>query len=138
MEEILSPALPLKKIQGVNMSDKSMKDYSSGIDPDVPINVGDDDIQDVVKRWDTVVVDCWAPWCGPCRMIAPTIDTLATEYKGKVVFGKLNTDENQKSARDFQVMGIPTLLVFNKGELVDKIVGVLPKNQIEEKISKYL
>jgi len=120
------------------MSDKSMKDYSPGSDPDVPINVGDDDIQDVVKRWDTVVVDCWAPWCGPCRMIAPTIESLATEYKGKVVFGKLNTDENQKSARDFQVMGIPTLLIFNKGELMDKIVGVLPKNQIEEKISKYL
>ncbi|HID71407.1 MAG TPA: thioredoxin, partial [Thermoplasmata archaeon] len=84
------------------------------------------------------LVDFWAPWCGPCRMIAPVIEQLAKEYAGKVVFAKLNTDENRNTAMRFGIMSIPTLLVFKNGKLVDRIVGALPKPMLEHKLKPYL
>lgn len=85
-----------------------------------------------------VVVDCWASWCGPCRMVAPIIEELAQEYSGRVAFGKLNVDENPSVASDHQIMSIPTLLVFKNGKLVDRIVGAMPKNVLEQKIARHL
>jgi len=85
-----------------------------------------------------MVVDFWAAWCGPCRMVAPIIEQLAKEYAGRVAFGKLNVDENPLTSGEFEVQSIPTLLIFRNGEAVDGIVGAVPKYQIESKIKAHL
>jgi thioredoxin 1 len=102
---------------------------------DKPIVVSDRNFEQTVKSYPLVVVDCWAAWCAPCRAIAPVVDQLARDYSGKVVFGKLNVDENPETAQRFSVMAIPTLLVMKNAKEVDRIVGVFPKNQLEEKIN---
>lgn len=102
--------------------------------PDSPVVVTDEDFEAFVKKFETVVIDCWAPWCGPCRMLTPTIEALAKDQKGKVVFGKLNTDENFETSGKFGIMSIPTLLYFKNGELVHKTVGALPRPMIEEQL----
>lgn len=85
-----------------------------------------------------VVVDFWAVWCGPCRMIAPTIEELAKEYAGKVKVAKLNTDENPDIASRYKIMGIPTVMFFKGGEKVDQIVGAVPKTQLKAKVDSLL
>jgi len=104
---------------------------------DKPIIVSDRNFEQAVKNYPLVVVDCWAAWCAPCRAIAPIVDELAKEYKGKVVFGKLNVDENPETAQRFGIMAIPTLLVMKDSKEVDRIVGVLPKSELEGKINSY-
>ena len=102
---------------------------------DSPVVVTDSDFEDFIAKHETVVVDCWAPWCGPCRMLSPTIDAMAEDYRGKVAFGKLNTDDNFETASKFGIMSIPTLLYFRNGKLVNKTVGALPRKMIEEQIN---
>ena len=85
-----------------------------------------------------ILVDCWAPWCGPCRMIAPIIDALAKEFAGKATIGKLNVDENQRTATRFGVQSIPTLLVLKNGREVDRIIGAQPKEAIAGKLQQHL
>lgn len=94
--------------------------------------------QEVVKSSTPVMVDFWAAWCGPCKMIAPTIEELAEEYNGKMKVCKLNTDENPEVASQHQIMGIPSLLFFKDGKLIDKIVGAASKKQFKEKIDAIL
>ena len=106
--------------------------------PDTPVVVSDSDFESFVKKYPKVVVDCWAPWCGPCRMLSPTIETMAKDHKGKVVFGKLNTDDNMGVASKFKIMSIPTLLFFKDGQLVDKMVGAAPRPMLEQQIRKAL
>jgi len=106
--------------------------------PDAPVAVTDSNFEDFIKKYPKVVVDCWAPWCGPCRMLSPTIDSMAKEMKGKVVFAKVNTDENFGVAGKFKVMSIPTLLFFKDGKLVDKSIGAAPKAMVENQIRKAL
>ena len=84
------------------------------------------------------VVDCWAPWCGPCQMIAPVIEELAKKYQGKIAFGKLNADDNQGILMEYGVQGIPTLLIFKNGSLVDRNVGAVGASAIEAKLMPYL
>ena len=112
--------------------DKNMEEM-----PDKPITMSDADIDEHIKNYNTVVVDCWAPWCGPCRMIHPIIEELAEEMKGKVVFGKLNVDENQNTSSKYNIMSIPSLLVFKNGKLVDVIIGAMPKQILKPKIEQY-
>ena len=112
--------------------DKNMEEM-----PDKPITMSDADIDEHIKTYNTVVVDCWAPWCGPCRMIHPIIEELAEEMKGKVVFGKLNVDENQNTSSKYNIMSIPSLLVFKNGKLVDVIIGAMPKQVLKPKIEQY-
>jgi thioredoxin 1 len=100
------------------------------------VEITDQSFDSTLKNNPLVVVDCWAPWCGPCRMIGPVIDTLSEEYPN-VTFGKLNTDENLDISRKFQIMAIPTLLFFKNGELVERITGVVPKGNIEGVIKKH-
>lgn len=85
-----------------------------------------------------VIVDFWAEWCAPCFMIAPLIEQIGEEYEGKIKVGRLNVDENQVTAGKYRVMAIPTLLFFNGGKLVDRVVGVVPKKILVEKIEKIL
>jgi thioredoxin 1 len=106
--------------------------------PNSPVEINDADLDNYINRYDTLVVDCWAPWCGPCRMVSPIIDDLAQELQGKIVFGKLNVDDNQSTTTKYRIMSIPSLLVFKNGQLVDKIVGALPKNQLKEKLNTYM
>ena len=94
--------------------------------------------EEVVKSEIPVMVDFWAAWCGPCKMIAPTIEELAGEYEGQLKVCKLNTDENPEIASQNQIMGIPSLLFFKEGKLVDKIVGAASKKQFKEKIDAIL
>jgi len=102
--------------------------------PDKPLEVNDANFEEIVTKHKNVAIDCWAPWCGPCLMIAPVIEELAKELKGKVVFGKLNVDENQRTAMRFNIMSIPTILLFKDGKLVDRIIGAMPKEFIVEKL----
>jgi thioredoxin len=85
-----------------------------------------------------VVVDMWAPWCGPCRTIAPTIDALATEMVGRVKFAKINIDQNPATAARYSVSSIPTLLVLKNGQLLDRIVGAVPKSEIASRLHRVL
>lgn len=89
---------------------------------------------DVVKSEQTVLVDFWAPWCSPCRMVAPIIDELADEYAGRIVIGKLNVDEEGPIAGQFQVMSIPTIGIFKEGKMVEKIVGFRGKPDLVKTI----
>lgn len=105
---------------------------------DKPIVVSDRNFDQTLKSYPLIVVDCWAAWCAPCRAIAPIVDQLAKQFSGKVVFGKLNVDENPETAQRFGVMAIPTLLVMKDAKEVDRIVGVQPKDQLEAKITKFI
>jgi thioredoxin 1 len=106
--------------------------------PGTPIKITDADIDEHVKKYDTVVVDCWAPWCGPCRMVGPVIEELAKEMQGKIVFGKLNVDENPATSTKHQIMSIPTLLVFKNGTIVDRLIGAMPKDMLKQKLDSYI
>ena len=105
--------------------------------PNEPVTITDADIDEAVKKYETIVVDCWAPWCGPCRMVGPVIDELAKELQGKVVFGKLNVDENPETSMKHKIMSIPTLLVFKNGNLVERLVGAHPKEELKKKLEPY-
>ena len=94
--------------------------------------------ESVLKAGAPVLVDFWAEWCGPCRRLAPTVDALAGDYAGKVTIGKLNVDENPNTAVKFNVRGIPALLLFKRGQLVDQVVGLQPKENIKQVIDRHL
>jgi len=106
--------------------------------PKESITVTDDKFEDTIQKYPLVVVDCWAPWCAPCNMIAPIVEDLAREYQGRIVFGKLNTDENQETLKEYNIMSIPTLLIFKNGKLVDRSVGAMPKEELEPEIVKHM
>jgi thioredoxin 2 len=104
-----------------------------------PIVVTDGSFADVVLAADVpVLVDCWAPWCGPCRLLTPTIDALAAESGGRYRIGKMNTDENPSVASRFRIDSIPTMLIFHQGKLVDRLVGVQSKGAIAAKLDTVL
>jgi thioredoxin 1 len=92
----------------------------------------------VLKADRPVLVDFWAEWCGPCRRLAPAVDAVALDYSGKLTVGKLNVDENQDTTIRFNVRGIPALLLFKGGQLVDQIVGLVPKDEIKKVIDRHL
>ena len=93
---------------------------------------------EVIRTQGLVMIDVWAAWCGPCRMISPTVEELAKEYSGKIKVMKLNTDENSDIASKYKIMGIPTIMFFKDGIKLDQIVGVVPKQQLKAKIDSFL
>jgi len=104
-----------------------------------PADVGDTTWDaDVLNQDKPVLVDFWAPWCGPCRMVAPIVEELADEYAGQVEFRKLNTDDNPKVAAKYGIRSIPTLLVFKGGEQVGQIVGFRPKSDLKKRLDEAL
>ncbi len=104
-----------------------------------PITVNDNTFQkEVLESPVPVLVDFWAPWCAPCRIIAPVVEEIAREYAGLLKVAKLNTDENSETAMRYQIMGIPTLGIFVNGQMVDQIVGAYPKEHIVQKLNKYI
>jgi len=120
------------------MTGASMKfgELKKGDYPGIAVEVGDESLDKLVKLFPAVIVDCWAPWCGPCRAMTPTIDELATAMKGKVVFAKLNTDDSQDTAMKLQIMAIPTLLFYKDGKLVERSTGLQNKKGLEALIKK--
>ncbi|HPP44868.1 MAG TPA: thioredoxin [Methanomassiliicoccaceae archaeon] len=119
--------------------EKKMQEMAARNDwPSEPVNVNDDNINDFIRRYGLALVDCWAPWCGPCRMMSPVIDALAKDLQGKVAFAKLNTDENQRTAMRYTIEAIPTLLVLQDGELVARWVGATPKEELARRLQAML
>ena len=106
--------------------------------PDKPVEITDGNFAEMIQKYQLVVVDCWAQWCGPCLMIAPTIEAMAKDFSGKVVFGKLNVDQHRQIAAKFNIMSIPTLLIFKNGQLVDNMIGAVPRGMIEAKLKPYM
>ena len=94
--------------------------------------------ESVIKAGVPVLVDFWAEWCGPCKRLAPTVDALAVDYAGKLTVGKLNVDDNPNTAFKFQIRGIPALLLFKAGEVVESVVGLAPKEDLKKVIDKHV
>lgn len=102
------------------------------------LEITDKNAQELIASGKPVVIDLWAPWCGPCRMVAPIIEELAAEYDGRVIIGKYNVDEESDLSTEYSVRNIPTILFFKEGKLVDKQVGASPKTTIEDRIKALL
>lgn len=102
------------------------------------LEITDDNFNEVLKTDKPVLIDFWAEWCGPCKMIGPIVNELANEYEGKAVIGKVNVDENPNTAAQFGIRSIPTLLVFKDGEIVDKQIGAVPKAVLAGKLDAQL
>ena len=105
-----------------------------------PVVVTDDSFEQEVLKSETplVLVDFWAPWCGPCKMVAPILEEIADEYDGKVKIAKVDVDAHSRIARDYRIMSIPALFFFKNGELVDQVIGALPTAHLIDKVSKIL
>ena len=102
------------------------------------LEITDNNFKEILAEGSPVVIDFWAPWCGPCKMVGPIIDELAKEYEGKVIMGKCDVDENSDLPAEFGIRNIPTVLFFKNGELVDKQVGAVGKPSFVEKVEKLL
>jgi thioredoxin 1 len=98
------------------------------------MQITDANFNELLNGEKPLVVDFWAEWCGPCKMIAPFLDELAVEYEGKVIVGKVNVDENEELPAEYKIRSIPTILFFKGGELVDKLIGAVSKEVLKEKI----
>jgi thioredoxin 1 len=103
-----------------------------------PINLTDSNFDMEKSKYSLLVVDFWAAWCGPCKMVSPIIEQLAEQYAGKIVFGKVNVDENPYISQRFGIQSIPTLMILKEGQVIDVMIGALPKGQIENRIKQHI
>jgi thioredoxin 2 len=131
--------LPRNRLQDKPRCGKCQLPLSIGNFNDRPVLITDNTFGDeVISHHGGVLIDCWAPWCGPCRIISPLVEQLASEYAGKLKVGKLNVDENPLIASQYSIQSIPTLLLFKDGRLVDRLVGALPRPEIERRLTSIL
>ena len=122
----------IKKLQELINEKEQLKNIKE------PIVLGDSTFSQTINKFPLTLVDFWAPWCGPCRMMSPIIDEIGKDYLGKLVVGKINVDENPLVAGQFGISSIPTLLLFKRGQAVNKIIGSVSKNKIAEMIAMRL
>ena len=118
----------------------SMSDYNAKTTNHqyVPIKLNEYNFSDSLNKYHLLIVDFWAPWCGPCKMVAPVIEQLSRELAGKITFGKLNVDENPRISNAFEIQSIPTMMVFKYGRPIDRIIGAMTKPQLLLRISRYI
>lgn len=122
----------MKKLQQIMNEKELLKNIKD------PLNLDDSNFFQTINKFTLLLVDFWAPWCGPCRMMSPLIDQIGKEYMCKLVVGKVNVDENPTISRQFGISSIPTLILFKKGQAVNKIIGSVSKNKIDEMVRIYL
>lgn len=130
--------IELEKIHAKKLQELTTKMKSKETSKNVPITLDDANFEETVKKYPLMLIDCWAAWCGPCRMIAPVVDELAREYAERLTVGKLNVDENPETTMSLGIISIPTLLIMKDGKEVDRIIGAVSKQFIQEKLQKYL
>ncbi|MBT0732430.1 thioredoxin [Methanoculleus bourgensis] len=120
------------------LREERLRELEAGLLGDIGgvVEISDNTFQDATKKHPFLVIDVWAEWCGPCRMVAPVIEDLACDFAGKVTFGKCNVDLNPGIATSFSITAIPTLLFFANGMLVDRVVGALPKEAIRSRVMR--
>lgn len=122
----------MKKLQQIINEKELLKNIKD------PLNLDDSGFFQTIGKFPLLLVDFWAPWCGPCRMMSPLIDQIGREYMGKLVVGKVNVDENPTISRQFGISSIPTLILFKKGQAVNKIIGSVSKNKIDEMVRMHI
>ena len=127
-----------KREEAVGTSSPAMQataGVAAGTSDAEPVHVTDESFAEMVLKSPVpAIVDFWAPWCGPCRMLAPIVEDLAQEYDGRAIIAKINTDENLRVTSELGIMGIPTLILFKDGEEVDRVVGFVPRKVLEQKL----
>ena len=128
----------MKKLMELKRKILGSKQEEQAAFPNEPIELTDASFSEFIQKYPLVVVDCWAPWCAPCRILSPIIEEMAHDYAGKIAFGKVNVDENPRVAMEYGIMSIPTLLIFKNGRLVDRIVGAMPRKLLEPRITRFL
>ena len=105
--------------------------------PEEPVKVTDKTFDEFIEDYDLAIVDCWAEWCGPCKMMDPVLEEIAEEMQNDIAVGKLNVDENKAKTSEYGISSIPTMLVFKNGENVDRLVGAMPKEALKQKLNSY-
>lgn len=122
----------MKKLQQIMNEKELLKNITE------PLNLDDSDFTQTINKFPLLLVDFWAPWCGPCRMMSPIIDQVGKEYQGKLVVGKVNVDENPNISKRFEISSIPTLILFKRGQAVNNIIGSVSKSRIDEMVRMHL
>lgn len=122
----------MKKLQHIVNEKELLKNIKE------PLNLDDSNFAQTINKYTLLLVDFWAPWCGPCRMMSPIIDQVGKEYIGKLVVGKVNVDENPNISAQFGISSIPTLILFKRGQVVNNIIGSVSKSRIDEMVKMHL
>ena len=122
----------MKKLQQIVNEKELLKNIKE------PLNLDDSNFPQTINKYPLLLVDFWAPWCGPCRMMSPIIDQVGKEYIGKLVVGKVNVDENPNISGQFGISSIPTLILFKRGQVVNNIIGSVSKSRIDEMVKMHL
>lgn len=122
----------MKKLQHIVNEKELLKNIKE------PLNLDDSNFAQTINKYTLLLVDFWAPWCGPCRMMSPIIDQVGKEYIGKLVVGKVNVDENPNISAQFGISSIPTLILFKRGQAVNNIIGSVSKSRIDEMVKMHL